>query len=141
MWWGGYTTSIYISVYKIQMGLGRGTNNFVELILAKNLIHFALSKNCHHLQLFGDSQIICNWINKTTHYNTYTLQPILDETHRLISHFDVFSCRHIYRERNSAADSLSKEVAHRDDTNWLIVEERDDNIYQYYHRLFTELGT
>jgi len=107
----------------------------------KNLIHFSLFKNFHHLQFFGDSQIICNWINKTAHCNTYTLQYILDETHRLISHFDVFSCRHIYRERNSADDSLSKEASLRDDTNWLIEEERDGIIYKYYHRPFIELGT
>jgi len=42
-------------VFKIQMGLGRAANNFTELILAKIIILFALSKNCHQLQLFGDS--------------------------------------------------------------------------------------
>jgi len=36
---------------KIQMRLGRGTNNYAELCTAKHLIHFALEKHCKHLQL------------------------------------------------------------------------------------------
>jgi len=122
------------------MGLGKGTNNFAELLADKNLITFTLSKNCLHLQLFGDSQIICNWIDKKAQCNAYSLKHILEETHRLITNFDVFSCRHIYRECNTAADILCKEVVHRDNTSWLIQEERDGNTYQYYHRTFIELG-
>lgn len=128
-------------VFKIQMGLGRGTNNFSELVLAKKIIHFALSKNCKQLQLFGDSQIICNWLNKSAHCNSYSLQHILDEAHRLITLFDIFSCHHIYRECNIAADSLSKEAALRDDTSQLIMEERDRSCYHYFHRSFIDLET
>lgn len=53
--------------FHIQMGLGRGTNNFAELITSKYLIQFALEKHCSNsnLQLFGDSKVVCNWINKT----------------------------------------------------------------------------
>jgi len=40
--------------FQIQMGLGRGTNNFAELITAKYLIQFALEKHCRNLQIFGD---------------------------------------------------------------------------------------
>jgi len=77
-------------VYKIKMGLGRGTNNYAELAAANNLILFALSKNYLHLQLFEDSKIICNWINKKTQCNAYSLKHIFDETLRVITYFDVF---------------------------------------------------
>ena len=50
--------------FKIQMGLGRGTNNYVELLAAKYLIRFALNKQCSNLQLFGDSKIVFDWIKK-----------------------------------------------------------------------------
>eukprot|EP00253_Pinus_taeda_P028743 PITA_28743 len=46
--------------YHIQVKLGRGTNNFAELSITKHLIHFALEKHCSHLQLFGDSKLVCN---------------------------------------------------------------------------------
>jgi len=46
--------------FKIQINLGRGTNNFAELCTAKHIIYFAIQKQCRHLQLFGDSKIVCN---------------------------------------------------------------------------------
>lgn len=35
----------------------------------------------------------------------------------------------LYGERNSATNSLSKEATLREDTHWLIMEERDDSSY------------
>jgi len=63
------------------MGLGRGLNNFVELITAKYLFQFALEKKCRNLQLFGDSKLVCNYINKTSNFSAYFLRHILDEAH------------------------------------------------------------
>lgn len=91
------------------MSLGRGTNNYVELCITKHLIHFALEKHCRHLQLFGDSKIVCNWLNRASHCNAYSLKHILDEAHRLLSTFDSFTCHHIYREHNSGEDYLSSD--------------------------------
>lgn len=121
------------------MNLGRGTNNFAELATAKHLLHFALEKHCTHLQLFGDSNLVCNWLNRTSHCFAFTLRHILAEAHRFISSFDNFVCHHIYRERNIGADFLSKEVAHWQEEDWLIQEEIDGTFHQYYHRLFIDL--
>lgn len=101
--------------FKIHINLGRGTNNFAELCTAKHLIYFALEHHCRHLQLFGDSKIVCDWLNNTSYCNAYTLSHILGEAQRLISSFDSFVCRHIYREQNSEADQLSKVAAHLQD--------------------------
>jgi len=122
------------------MGLSGGTNNYTELLAVKYLIHFALNKQCSNPQLFGDSKIVCNWLNKKSHCNAYTLRHILDDVLRLITNFDSFICQHIYRERKSATDHLSKEATPRDDDTWMIQEERDGVIYQHYHRLFIDPG-
>eukprot|EP00253_Pinus_taeda_P006389 PITA_06389 len=52
--------------YKVKMGLGRGTNNFAEIISLRHLLHFALGHNCLHIHIFGDSNIIIDWFNNTT---------------------------------------------------------------------------
>lgn len=127
--------------YKIQMNLGRGTNNFVELSTAKHLIHFALEKHCTHLQLFGDSKLVCNWLNRTSHCFAFTLRHILDEAHMLSTSFDKFVCQHIYREHNTGADYLSKNAVRRQEEDWLIQEEVDGTFHQYYHRPFIDLHT
>ncbi|MCY6488339.1 reverse transcriptase-like protein, partial [Actinobacillus pleuropneumoniae] len=74
--------------YKIQINLGRGTNNFAELCTAKHIIHFAIQKHCSHLQLFGDSKIVCNWLNDASHCYAFSLRHILDEAKRLITSFE-----------------------------------------------------
>lgn len=52
--------------------------------------------------------------------------------------FDSFTCHHIYRERNTTADYLSKEVAIRDDNSWMICEDMDGVMYLHYHRPFID---
>lgn len=122
------------------MGLGRGTNNFAELITAKYTIQFALEKQCKILQLFGDSKTVCNWINKNSNCNAYSLIHIMEEVHRLINFFDTFICHHIYREWNTVVDLLSKEAAHRPIGTWRILEQKDGTFHQYYHRPFIDIS-
>eukprot|EP00253_Pinus_taeda_P032224 PITA_32224 len=133
---------LYVSdthCYKLQINLGRGTNNFAELCTAKHIIHYAIQKHCRHLQLFGDSKIVCSWLNNTSQCHTFSLSHILDEARRLITSFDSFSCTHIYREQNTTADHLSKEAALRQGDQWLIQEELDGQFFQHYHRPFDDL--
>lgn len=118
-----------IHCYKIQINLGRGTNNYAELCTAKHIIHFAIHKHCRHLQLFGDSKIVCNWLNDASHCHAFSLRHILDEAKRLTASLESFVCRHIYREQNTIADQLSKEAAHKQGDNWLIQEKIDGTFY------------
>ena len=50
--------------FQIHLGLGWGTNNFAELLTLKLLLTFARERNCAHIQIFGDSMLVINWINK-----------------------------------------------------------------------------
>jgi ribonuclease HI len=47
------------------MGLGRGTNNFVEILAMKLLLHFAKEKEINTLQIFRDSMLAINWARKS----------------------------------------------------------------------------
>ena len=51
--------------FQIPMGLGTRSNNYVELMTLKLLLCFAIERNCKMLQVFGDSMVVINWINKT----------------------------------------------------------------------------
>lgn len=124
--------------YHIQMELGNGINNFVEISTAKYLIQFAIEKDYHNLQVFDGSKIASNWINKTTTCHAFTLRHILDEVHRYIRYFDNFVCHHIYREQNSIANKLSKEAAINPCNIWMIQEQRGGEQCQYYHRPYMD---
>jgi len=121
------------------MSFRRGTSSFAELLATKHLIHFSLEKNVKDIQLFGDSKIICDSPNRTSRCSSFYLSHILDETLRLISPFDSFTCKHIFMERNGVADSLSKKVAIGEPGISMIWEMHDGEHYQYYHRLFMDI--
>ncbi len=112
------------------MGLGEGTNNFAELMTLRHLMHFALNHDCRDIQIFGDSNIIINWINKNSRCDAHTLLNILDEVMHLKSLFNTILVRHIYREHNHSADELSKEAMHLPRGQWIIQEQRDTTQYQ-----------
>ena len=69
--------------FKIQMGIGAGTNNYAELMALKLLLHFALEQGCKKLQIFGDSLIIINWVNKIQHCKNLALITLYEEVNKL----------------------------------------------------------
>ena len=68
---------------QIQMGHGDGTNNYAKLLSLKLLLQFALEKGCRNLQIFRDSLIIINWVNKVHQCRTLTLSTLYEEVIRL----------------------------------------------------------
>jgi len=138
--WGG--AILYLSnthLFKIQMGLGNGTNNFAELITLRHLLQFSLVKQCRHLQIYGDSKIIINWFNNISIYHAFSLRHILDDALCLRAHFDTIVCHHIYRDRNQVSDQLSKEAAVKPSGTSLILEPLDREHYKYYHRPYIDI--
>ena len=120
------------------MGLGSGSNNFIEPYALTLLICFAREKNCTHLQIFGDSMIIINSINKVQFCHILSLNSILTKTQRLLEELDTFSCQHVYREQNVEVDKLSKiglTLPHR---HWKILELNNGNFLEYYQRPFID---
>ena len=54
----------------------------------------------------------------------------------LKAHFDTISCRHIYRERNTISDLISKEAMHLLRAHMEVQEQNDHAYYQYFHTPF-----
>jgi len=125
--------------FTISMGLGEGTNNFAELMSLKLLLIFALEKGCTSITCFGDSLNVINWVNNTQDCRNMRLGNLLAATRRVISSFDSFSCRHVYRENNAEADRASKEGIQKAIGSWYVNESDDGRIQGYFHRPFMEL--
>jgi len=87
-------------------------------------MHFALNHECRDLEIYGDSNIIINWINQKTSCHAHTLLNILDEVMHLKSQFNTILVRNIYREHNHSANGLSKEATHLLGGQWIIQERR-----------------
>ena len=81
--------------------MGSGTNNFAELMTLKLLLCFAIERNCKKLQVFGDSMVVINWINKTQRCRNSSLDTLYEEFNRILSNFESISFKHVYREPNS----------------------------------------
>ena len=125
--------------FVMSMGLGEGTNNFAELMSLKLLLIFALEKGCNDLNFLGDSMNVINWINQIQECRHLRLAHILQAIRLLLSRFNTFSCRHVYRENNKEADKASKEGLQMATGNWLIKETFDGRTQDYYHRPFIEI--
>jgi ribonuclease HI len=120
------------------MGLGKGTNNYAELMTLLLLLKTTKEQGLHSIQLFGDSMNVINWVQKTQSCHNIFLQPILREISTLLASFDSFSIRHVYRDRNTLADALSKEGLNLSYGQWHFSESRGDTVQDFFHRPFIE---
>jgi ribonuclease HI len=102
----------------------------------KLLLLFVVEKGCKTLQVFGDSLLIINWVNRVQRCHISHLVPIFEEVMRIITAFDSIYFSHIYREQNQLADRLSKEASQLDYGRWHINEQTAEGSFDYYHRSF-----
>ena len=121
------------------MGLGSGTNNFAELMTLKLLLCFAIERNCKKLQVFGDSMVVINWINKTQRCRNTSLDTLFEEVYRILANFESISFKHVYRERNMEANKLSKAGLNLQWGTWKIIEKKETEANEYYRRPFLDL--
>ena len=75
--------------------LGVGTNNFAELYSLKLLIRLALKKQIKHIQIFGDSMLVINWISGKFRVHNVQLAQFLQEVIRLVDFFDQAVFKHV----------------------------------------------
>ena len=93
--------------FAFSAGLEMGTNNFAELLVLKLLITLALKQGVQTLQIFGDSQLVINWVSGKFRINNIILTQVLQEVIRISNFLVKVDFKHIYRERNSKADALA----------------------------------
>jgi ribonuclease HI len=124
--------------FSLTFGLGMGTNNYAELMSLKLLIAFAIEKDCHSLNVFGDSMNVINWIRGTQRCINTRLATIVEDINFLQTSFDSLTCRHVYRERNKEADRRSKEGVHLALGQWKVTEVHNEHVQEYLHQPFLE---
>ena len=109
---GGGCLFLYLThSYHLSASLGRGSNNFAELMALKLLLLFVVEKDCHSLQVFGDSIFVIDWARGFIRCHVIRLLPILEEVALLQQRFDNISFTHVFKERNGVADRISKEAS------------------------------
>jgi ribonuclease HI len=124
--------------FHLKLGLGQGTNNYVELLTLKLLLLFTKEKEILHLQIYGDSMNVINWARKLQQCHNIFLLPILEDIFRLLEEFDTVVISHVYRNMNVVADALSKAGLPLTLGQWHITEFKEDETHAFYHRPFIE---
>ena len=120
--------------FQIQMGLGSGTNKYVKISSLNLHLYFALEINCTRLQIFIDSMIVINWINKVQKCHNIYLNDLLVEIMMHLEDFDSFSYRHVCKETDVEADQLSEKGVNILNDQWKITKHQNGTYYEYYHR-------
>ncbi|KAK8951266.1 hypothetical protein KSP39_PZI004429 [Platanthera zijinensis] len=91
----------------IREGLGTATSNVAEyraLILGMN---YALKKGFKHIQVQGDSQLICMQVQDRWQIKNQNMAALHKEVKRLKEMFQSFSIIHVKRRFNAMADTLA----------------------------------
>jgi ribonuclease HI len=96
-------TSIKI-IITLSATLRLGTNNKAELSTLWALLFQADYLQIHKLQVFGDSQVVIDWINGLTCFQVRRLRPLMSQIRDFIANMDWFNCKHILLELNEEVD-------------------------------------
>ena len=124
--------------FELIIGLGEGTNNFVELMSLKLLLIFAAEKGCRNINAFGDSMNVINWTRGIQPCRNLRLVNLLSSIRGVLHGFDSFSCRHVYRENNQKANQASKEGLQMAMGTWKVKDFKECLTQEYYHRPFID---
>ena len=109
-----------------------GTNNLAELLALKLLLTLALEHESHSLYIFGDFQLVINWVLGKFRIKNMQLTQVLHEVIRIYDLFERVDYKHIYCERNSKADALAKEGVNVLKGHWHIHEFRASETYESF---------
>jgi ribonuclease HI len=85
-----------------------GTNNRAELLGVWALLTVATRLHIHDLQVFRDSRIVIDWLNKRGKLQILNLHCWKERIKELVKGFRSLSFTHIFREFNQQEDTLSK---------------------------------
>ena len=118
--------------FTFSIGLGLGTNNYAKLLALKLLFTLALKQGVQTLQIFGDSQLVINWVSGKFRINNILLTQVLQEVIRISNFLVKVDYKHIYRESNSKADSLANAGANVVEGHWKILEFGGSETYETF---------
>ena len=92
----------------------------------------ALKQGVQTLQIFGDSQLVINWVLGKFRINNIHLTQILQEVIRISNLLDKVEFKHIYSERNSKAHALASAGSNVLEGHWKILEYRGPDTYETF---------
>ena len=97
-------------VRRLKKFLGRTTNNVAEYSALVLGLEAARSMGIDRISVFADSELIVKQLNGVYKVKSEDLRPLYEKASALSKGFKEFSIKHIYREKNAAADALSNEA-------------------------------
>lgn len=95
---------------RLKKFLGRTTNNVAEYSALVLGLDAARSMGIDRINVFADSELMVKQLNGVYKVKSEDLRPLFEKASALSKCFKEFSIRHIYREKNAAADELSNEA-------------------------------
>ena len=101
---------------------GHCTNTKAELAALHLVLKLAINNNITQLQVYGDSKMVVDWVNRKIQINAPHLQQLLKAIKRLLEFFTGFRIAYIERELNMEEDGLSKLALLLDPSNLEIEE-------------------
>lgn len=97
-------------LFEATTALGHATNNRAEIHGLLLGVQKAVEYGVRKLFIEGDSQLILFQLQGRWKIKDPYLKEIHEQIRLLLDKFDSVACRHIYREFNTHADRLSKEI-------------------------------
>lgn len=93
--WGIIFSSDDVGI-KFAAGLGQCSNKRAELLALKMVLQLSLSKNLTRQQVFGDSEIVINWMQLNKPPKKFLLRLLFEEVQRYAGLFQKISFCHVF---------------------------------------------
>jgi ribonuclease HI len=97
-------------IFEGKTNLGVCTNNYAEYKGLQYGISLAIEKNIKRLEVFGDSLLIINQLNRKWACRHKGLRLIFDEVNVMLKSFDYITFSHVPRAMNKLADKLANDA-------------------------------
>jgi ribonuclease HI len=96
------------TIYKYSKDIGSGTNNVAEYMSLLTLLRTIQELNLENVTIFGDSQLVVRQIQGSYKVSSPHLIPLHKEITRIIKSLKGCEIKHVYRENNKEADTLTR---------------------------------
>ena len=85
------------------------------------------------MHIFGDSQLVINWVTGNFRINNIVLTRVLWKVIRISNFLAKVDYKHIYREHNTKTDALANAGANVIEGHWKILEYKGADTYETFH--------
>jgi phosphoribosylglycinamide formyltransferase 1 len=86
--------------------LGNATNNFAEYTAIHKALEAAKSLGAAQITVYSDSELLVRQINRQYKVKSEQIRPLFDRAVEMLSQFESWQVRHVFREDNKKADEL-----------------------------------